>query len=1533
MAGNRPADWHVLDLDKDPTPGDPDRVRNLAKNLHDFADDVSKVLRDIKGMAGEDAILTWAGKTAESFTSEFESAPGKLKKLKKSYEMAGDALSTYWPELERSQALADKALAQGREAQTSLSAAQSRLTSADSWVDRAGKEADKYKDDDGGSKAGKDVPKPDPDKVKAATRNATSAEKAQTAAKADVTAAQSNLDAAKKMAEDARKMRETAAGTAKKKLEEASDAGIQNRKWWEEVGDWVTDNWDTIVAVCKVVVAVLGIIAMIIGGPILGAIVLIAALIVLADTLNKYAKGEASLWDVAFAALDCIPGMKGLTSLRGLAKGLKGLKGGLKGLKAMANGVRGLAKSGRSMITSGAKGAYSRLKGIVRFKGSDPVDMATGQMFLPQTDVTLPGVLPLVFSRRVASDYRAGGWFGPSWSSTLDQRLEVDEQGVVFVTEDGMLLAYPHPAAPGASVLPESGPHWPLTRLDCGEYHVEDTLAGQWRHFSAPTDGMAPLVRMSDHNGNTIDVAYDEHGAPRAMHHSGGYELRFTTEEDRVTGLYLAGADDDGTDLAVKTYGYTDGNLTEVVNSSGRPLRFAYDERLRVTSWTDTNQRRYDYAYDDKDRCVAEGGEAGHVSIILDHDGSDPCWPGCRITTLTTAEGAVSRFVVNERSEVVAEMDPLGGITRTAYDDRHQVVAVTDPLDRSTRYTLNELGQPLTITYPDGETARFAYGPHGGPTAITQADGSTVLRDYDERGNCTAVTSPSGATTRYTHDGAGRLDSVTDPLGATTRIRTNDAGLTTELVDPRGRHEWRSHDAFGRVNAVSDSTGSEARLSWTVEGRVALWHGPEGATQEWIYDGEGNCVRHTDVNGGVTSYEYTHFDLVSAVTGPDGARYAYDHDASLRLTRVTDPLGLTWSYTYDPAGRVVAETDFDGRTVRYGYDPAGQLVSRTNALGQKISYERDLLGQVVTKDADGAVTTYRRDRMGRLLQAAGSDSDVSLDRDEFGRIVAESVDGHTLTFDYDALGRRTRRVTPTGAVASYTYDEQGHRASLTTSGRTLRFGYDAVGREISRSTGDSLTLHQVWDTSGSLVEQAVETSRGRVQERRYEYRPDGHVTGFDDLVHGARQFELDPIGRVTGVTARNWREEYAYDAAGNQSSATWPSGHASEEARGERTYLGTRLLRAGRVTCEYDAAGRVVVRRRTRISRTPDCWQYTWDAEDRLTSVTTPDGTVWRYRYDVFGRRTAKQRLAADGATVIEEIRFTWDGDSLAEQTSTGGGLPHPVTLTWDHDGLHPVAQTERLTDTLTQEEIDSRFFTIVTDLVGTPTELIDEQGEIAWQSRSTLWGTTVWPAGSSAYIPLRFPGQYHDPETGLHYNQHRYYDPSTGRYATPDPLGLSAAPNPVTYVTNPWTWSDPLGLAPYEVFFRVMSEKEFTRLGPKGEITPRGENFVTQETDYVTGIAERFARRGGRNAQKYTHMVRYEMAPGTRDALIAAGRGSGDNIAAIRESFGIHLDEIGESVDFVHVKMERGGLNFGLRENSADVFNSNILRSSHTLL
>ncbi|MGR3939476.1 putative T7SS-secreted protein, partial [Streptomyces sp. BRA346] len=242
--------------------------------------------------------------------------------------------------------------------------------------------------------------------------------------------------------------------------------------------------------------------------------------------------------------------------------------------------------------------------------GTDPVDLATGKMYLPQTDVSLPGALPLVFRRQVESGYRVGRWFGPSWSSTADQRLEIDAEGVVFVSEDGLLLSYPHPA-PDVTTLPEAGPRWPLERDPHGDYTLTDPATGHVRHFAGPLDvdpggdGVALLEQISDRSGHWITFEYDAEGTPTALAHSAGYELKLSTAEGRITALHLAGAAEDGGDQELIRYAYTDGNLTGVTGSSGLPLRFEYDEERRVIAWVDTNDRRYDYAYDNQDRCIA----------------------------------------------------------------------------------------------------------------------------------------------------------------------------------------------------------------------------------------------------------------------------------------------------------------------------------------------------------------------------------------------------------------------------------------------------------------------------------------------------------------------------------------------------------------------------------------------------------------------------------------------------------------------------------------------------------------------------------------------------------------------------------------------------------------------------------------------------------------------------------------------------------------------------------------------------------------
>ncbi|MFD9030173.1 putative T7SS-secreted protein [Streptomyces sp. NPDC059567] len=1031
-------------------------------------------------------------------------------------------------------------------------------------------------------------------------------------------------------------------------------------------------------------------------------------------------------------------------------------------------------------------------------EGTDPVDLATGRMYLPQTDVVLPGVFPFAFKRRAESGYRAGRWFGPTWSSTIDQHLEIDAKGVVLVSEDGLLVGYPHPA-PGVPALPvsASGPRHALERTAGGDWTLTDPLTGDVRRFAPPADGaengIAPIVQLDGLGGHHVTFEYDEHGSPLGMLHSGGYHLRFETSDGRITALSLTGGG------RVLAYGYTDGNLTEVTNSSGLPLRFTYDDRTRITSWTDTNDRRYEYAYDDLDRCVAEGGEAGHIALTFRYEDADP-QTGLRVTRVTTAAGHTRHYLIDDRYRVVAETDPLGAVTRYEYDHRGRRIAHTDPLGHTTRTAYDDAGRLVSYVRPDGREARAEYNELGLPVKVVAVDGSVVRQTYDERGNRTSVSRPDGTVTRFGYDERGHLGTVTDPLGGVTRVRTDPAGLPLAVTDRLGATTTYERDAFGRATAVTDPLGAVTRVEWTVEGKPLHRTGPDGGRRSWTYDGEGNCLTRTDGPDGATvHFEYTHFDLLAARTDADGTRHAYAYDAELRLTQVRNPQGMTWEYAYDPAGRLVQETDFDGRALDYAYDPAGRLVTRTDALGQRITFDRDALGHTVRKDAGGTVTTYEYDVFDRLAAAVRGDSVLTRLRDRAGRLVQETVDGRTLTYSYDAVGRRTGRTTPTGAVAVWGYDAGGRHDALTTSGRRIGFTHDAAGQELSRTYGDAVTLDHAWDEAGRLVEQRL-TGPGQdvVQRRGYTYRSDGVLTGVDDLLAGPRSFDLDPRGRVTAVHAENWTERYAYDEAGNQTSASWPGSHpGGQDATGPRTYEGTRLIGAGRVRHEYDALGRVVLRQKARLSRKPDTWRYEWDAEDRITAVTTPDGTRWRYTYDPLGRRTAKERMAADGVEVAERTVFTWDGGVLCEQTSASAQDDRAVAVTWDHRGLQPLAQTERIL-TAGQEVVDERFYAIVTDLVGAPTELVDEDGAPAWRSRSTLWGSTAWNRDATAYTPLRFPGQYYDAESGLHHNYFRTYDPETGRYLSPDPLGLAAAPNPVSYVANPHGWCDPFGLAPY---------------------------------------------------------------------------------------------------------------------------------------
>ena len=424
--------------------------------------------------------------------------------------------------------------------------------------------------------------------------------------------------------------------------------------------------------------------------------------------------------------------------------------------------------------------------------------------------------------------------------------------------------------------------------------------------------------------------------------------------------------------------------------------------------------------------------------------------------------------------------------------------------------------------------------------------------------------------------------------------------------------------------------------------------------------------------------------------------------------------------------------------------------------------------------------------------------ELRLDRDPTGRVIAEHVDGRTLTTAHDAAGRVVSRATPAGIDSVWDHDACGRPAALTSAGHTLRFTHDAAGRHTSWIDDLGATITNTWDQLGNLTSITASSAFGpgpALVDRRYRHRSDGALTQLHDLTAGdVRRLDLDVAGRIAQVHATDWTASYRYTPAGPLAEIDLQ--HPEQVERVQHTHAGTLITRAGQHSYTHDADGRTLSAQAGTAAPT----RFGYDALDRMTDAWTTDGQHWTYRYDPLGRRIAKTGHDGSGSLISATV-FTWSGNHLVEATSIAGGSSS--TLTWEYqpDTWTPIIQID--THTAGGAATRQDFHVVVTDPVGTPTHLLTADGEhITWAAPpATVWGQPLPgrtpPDGKGPTCPLRFPGQYADPETGLNYNHHRYYNPATSRYTTTDPLGLAPAPDPHAYVANPTREIDPLGLAP----------------------------------------------------------------------------------------------------------------------------------------
>src|SRR5262249_53882984 len=214
-------------------------------------------------------------------------------------------------------------------------------------------------------------------------------------------------------------------------------------KWWDVGGqftNFVRDHKDALrklSGALKIVSLVSGVLAFIpVLAPVMGPIAVGSGLLAGAIDLSVYAAtGEGDLTGILVdIGLNLLPGVGKRARVGGDA--LRGT-GVVSAFSSVANRGRNMMSVARWGLSDIRGNGVEALKRLVRL---DPVDIASGAVVLGQTDVHLPGPLPLVLSRTHLSSYRMGSWFGRSWASTLDQRIEIDERGVYFATGDGMTL-------------------------------------------------------------------------------------------------------------------------------------------------------------------------------------------------------------------------------------------------------------------------------------------------------------------------------------------------------------------------------------------------------------------------------------------------------------------------------------------------------------------------------------------------------------------------------------------------------------------------------------------------------------------------------------------------------------------------------------------------------------------------------------------------------------------------------------------------------------------------------------------------------------------------------------------------------------------------------------------------------------------------------------------------------------------------------------------------------------------------------------
>lgn len=788
----------------------------------------------------------------------------------------------------------------------------------------------------------------------------------------------------------------------------------------------------------------------------------------------------------------------------------------------------------------------------------------------------------------------------------------------------------------------------------------------------------------------------------------------------------------------------------------------------------------------------------------------------------TAAYEHISAFTYNSKGQVTEINGPLAGTDDVILFDYHPVT-----------------GDLITITYPETGPVTLEYDAAGNPTCMLDANTVQTCFTYDGKNRIWSSTVNSKATI-YTYGVSGQVQDQTDRSNRTTTYGYNIKGLIEKIINPNGEYLYFGYDDKSNTTEKYIYSSQQVRTFFQRYDFGDPLNNPTLSAGKPYQSIRRNQNNTADIN---TEYEYQNGNLTRVIT-PDGLWTSYEYDLLNRVTAINQstagPEILRTEYEYDANNNLTLVRDAKSQETTYRYDDLNNLVQTVSSDTGTTQYTYDAASNLVSKNQNTTVANYIYDNLGRLTRIEYPDDGsqnvfLSYDQGNYGngRLTSVIDPSGTCAYTYNIYGYLMSEVKTLSGITyttSYTYDDTGLLTSITyPSGRQVIYQLGATGQTERVSTvqtgsqilADNITWHpfgplksltypngKVYDNGVDLNYMTQTLSVTSAMDLTYQRSALGNVDQIlDNLIPAKDQsFDYDDLYRLTNAMNIIGNSTFSYDAVGNREIKSFNAASETYAYKPGNNLLDTVAGQTFK-TFLYDINGNI-----TDINTR----QYTYNIDNRLARATDSTTVLGEYAYNYKGQRVRK---TVNAATIFH---YDVQGNLIAETDDAGNTLkeyiylqnkpiammtataysPADVDQDGDVDGEDLAAGTVDITTMAwefgRQYDTGPNTYYYHTDHLGTPVIMTDDAGQIVWQADYTPFGTASITI-NTIENNLRFPGQYYDAETGLHYNYHRYYDPDTGRYLTPDPIGLAGGINPFVYVlNNPVNFIDPWGLDTY---------------------------------------------------------------------------------------------------------------------------------------